>query len=220
MINNCPFCKEYLHPNAGQFYVEVGRTIGCESRVLLETQNWYVIPTLGSLTVGYVLLVAKEHHLSLANLSNELFDEMLQLKKQVEEFLYNKFGMRCLVFEHGVTDAVSKGASSVDHVHVHILPFPKPIWQDIAADIPKVHFEVVSGYMELYSSWQKNLPNSYLLFQDTDQSIYYLPDASNMPSQLFRKCLAPYLKADQWDWHNETYLDNITQTIELFGQLR
>lgn len=219
MIKNCPFCEEYLHPNVSQFYVEIGKKIGCESRVLLETEHWYVIPTLGSLTVGYVLLVAKEHHLSLANLSKELLGEMLQLKKNVEELLYNKLGMHCLSFEHGVTNAVSKGANSVDHVHVHILPFPKPIWQNIVFDIPQVHFEVVSSYTELFSNWQKKTPNSYLLFQDTDQAIYYFPDASNMPSQLFRKCLAPYLKADHWDWHNETYSNNITKTIELFGPI-
>ena len=42
----------------------------------------------------------------------------------------------------------------------------------------------------------------------------------NMPSQLFRKCLAPYVGADHWDWRCECYSDNITQTIELFNQSR
>ena len=56
----------------------------------------------------------------------------------------------------------------------------------------------------------------YLLFQDTNQKIYYIPDASNMPSQLFRKCLAPHLAAPCWNWKNETYIDNMMRTMALF----
>lgn len=220
MVKNCPFCDEYACPNESQFYLEVGYKIGCRSRILLETDNWYVIPTLGSLTVGYVLLVAKQHYLSLANISLELFVEMLNLKKKVENILYDKLGMRCIAFEHGAVNADSNGANSVDHVHVHILPFSQPVWQDIAQDIPQAHFDVVNSYQNLYNVWKDVLPNSYLLFQDLDQKIYYSPDASNMPSQLFRKCLAPYLGAEHWDWRSKSYSDNITKTIELFGQSR
>lgn len=220
MVKNCPFCDEYACSNESQFYVEVGSKIGRGSRVLLETDNWYVIPSLGSLTVGYVLLVTKQHYLSLANIGHELFTEMLDLKKNVEDILYDKLGMRCIAFEHGTVNADSKGANSVDHVHVHILPFSQPVWQDIALDIPQMHFDVVNSYQDLYSGWEEVLPNSYLLFQDLDQKIYYVSDASNMPSQLFRKCLAPYVGADHWDWRCECYSDNITQTIELFNQSR
>lgn len=220
MVKNCPFCDEYACPSDSRFYVEIGNKIGRISRVLLETDNWYVIPTLGSLTVGYVLLVTKQHYLSLANISRELLIEMLDLKKNVENILYKNLGMRCIAFEHGTANVDSKGANSVDHVHVHILPFSQPVWHNIALDVPKMHFDVVNSYQDLYSGWKEVLPNSYLLFQDLDQKIYYVSDASNMPSQLFRKCLAPYLGAKNWDWHNESYSDNIIQTIDLFSQSR
>ena len=57
-----------------------------------------------------------------------------------------------------------------------------------------------------------------MLFQDLDKDIYYIPDASEMPSQVFRKCLASYLGAEQWNWRNESYSDNILRTIDLFGK--
>ena len=219
-MKNCPFCAEYLDASGSQFYLDVGKQIGCESRILLETDNWYVIPTMGSLTVGYVLLVTKQHYLSLANLSREVFFEMLELKKRVEERLFRQLGMGCLTFEHGTVNSFSKGANSVDHVHVHMLPFAQSIWQDIVSDMPKTYFEVVDSYEALYDAWQKRLPNSYLLFQDVNQKIYYISDASNMPSQLFRKCLAPHLGADCWDWRSECYSDNIVQTMKLFERMK
>lgn len=49
-----------------------------------------------------------------------------------------------------------------------------------------------------------------------NQKLYYISDSSYMPSQLFRKCLAPYLGANYWDWRSESYSNNILETISLF----
>lgn len=212
----CPFCSEYSNSGENQFYSNIGKNIGCESRILLETDNWYVIPTIGSLTVGYVLLVTKQHYLSLASLDSKLIFEMLELKKRVEDILFMNLGMRCIAFEHGTVNNYSIGANSVDHVHLHILPFSRPIWNEIVMNLPKTAFITVESYNALLDKWKNSLPNSYLLFQDLDQKIYYFSDASNMPSQLFRKCLAPYLSAECWDWRVESYSNNILKTINLF----
>lgn len=212
----CCFCTEYEDPSKSQFFSEIGNQIGCVSRILLETDNWYVIPTIGSLTIGYVLLVCKQHYLSLANIDRKLFFEMLDLKTSVESILVRQLGLHCVTFEHGTPNPLSKGANSVDHVHVHVLPFKRPIWKDIMATMPKTNFEVVDNYENLYTSWQNKSPDSYLLFQDVDQKIYYISDASNMPSQLFRRCLAPHLGMECWDWRSENYSDNIIRTFGLF----
>lgn len=184
---------------------------------MLETDNWYVIPTMGSLTVGYVLLVAKEHYLSLANLSAELLLEMLKLKQKVEDIIFKHLGKNCIAFEHGVTNAYSSGANSVDHIHLHIVPVEKPMWDSVLQTMPKAAYVVTDSFITLHEQWQVQMPNSYLLFQDIDQKIHYLSDASNMPSQLFRKCLAAHLGADCWDWRKEVYLDNLRKTLELFS---
>lgn len=196
--------------------MSIGRQIGCKSRFLLETDNWYAIPTMGSLTVGYILLVTKQHYLSLANLDSNLFFEMLNLKKSVEDFLFKKLGMHCIAFEHGTTNSYSTGANSVDHVHLHILPFSRPVWNEIITNIPATTVNTVESYNDLFEVWKKNIPDTYLLFQDLDQKLYYISDSSYMPSQLFRKCLAPYLGANYWDWRSESYSNNILETISLF----
>lgn len=212
----CCFCKEYADPSKSQFFTEIGKQIGCVSRILVETDNWYVIPTMGSLAVGYVLLVCKQHYLSLANVDGELYLEMLNLKTSIESILFRQLGLHCLTFEHGTPNPSSKGANSVDHVHVHVLPFKRPIWQEVVSVMPKTNFEVVDNYEDLYTSWQNKPPDSYLLFQDVDQKIYYISDASTMPPQLFRRCLAPHLGMECWDWRSENYSDNIVRTMNLF----
>jgi len=121
-----------------------------------------------------------------------------------------------IAFEHGTTNSYSTGANSVDHVHLHILPFSRPVWNEIITNIPATTVNTVESYNDLFEVWKKNIPDTYLLFQDLDQKLYYISDSSYMPSQLFRKCLAPYLGANYWDWRSESYSNNILETISLF----
>jgi len=213
---DCCFCKEYKAPLQSQFYKEIGCKLNCPSRILLETSNWFAIPTIGSLTAGYVLLVHKQHYLSLADVPYSSYEEMLSLKTHIESVLAECLGLDCVTFEHGTSNPLSKGANSVDHVHIHIVPFERPIWQDIVSTISPLSIKAIDNYERLYQEWQSMHPDSYLLFQDTNQKIYYIPDASNMPSQLFRKCLAPHLAAPCWNWKNEAYIDNMMRTMALF----
>ena len=87
---------------------------------------------------------------------------------------------------------------------------------EIITNIPATTVNTVESYNDLFEVWKKNIPDTYLLFQDLDQKLYYISDSSYMPSQLFRKCLAPYLGANYWDWRSESYSNNILETISLF----
>lgn len=158
-------------------------------------------------------IVASDRPRELEQLS---YEEMLSLKKHIESVLAECLGLDCVTFEHGTSNPFSKGANSVDHVHIHIVPFERPIWQDIVSTISPLSIKDIDNYERLYQEWQSIHPDSYLLFQDTNQKIYYIPDASNMPSQLFRKCLAPHLAAPCWNWKNEAYIDNMMRTMALF----
>lgn len=212
----CSFCAEHLEPQNSQYYIKIGRDIGIQSRVLMETDNWFAIPTMGCLTVGYVLLVCKQHYQSLANLNQELYQEMLSLKVMVEGKLKKELGMGCLAFEHGVTAPCYSGANSVDHVHLHIVPFPKKVWNQLSKEYRMDYFDKIADYNALFSEWITNYPQTYMLFQDLDNVIYYRADTHGFSSQFFRKCLSPYLHAENWDWKQELYQDNIIKTINLF----
>lgn len=212
----CSFCEEYLEPQNSQYYIKIGRDIGMHSRVLMETNNWFAIPTMGCLTVGYVLVVCKQHYQSLANLNQELYQEMLSLKGMVEDKLKKELGLECLAFEHGVTAPCYSGANSVDHVHLHIVPSPKKVWNQLLKEYRMDHFDRIADYDTLFSKWITNYPQTYMLFQDLDKVLYYKASAYGFPSQFFRKCLAPYFHAEDWNWKQELYIDNMIETVKLF----
>ncbi len=215
----CPFCQELHSPRTSEFYEAVGRKIGCDNRILMESDHWYVVPTMGCLTVGYVLLVAKTHAPSLSSLPREQIEDMLALKQRVQETLFRQLGLDCLSFEHGTASPLTKGANSVDHVHIHVLPYGQPIWQQLSPEVYLKKAAHVDSYQALLKLWEADPPDSYLLFQDTDGQIYYIRDASAMPSQLFRQALAPHLLADQWNWRKESYAANMAKTMALFHEV-
>lgn len=219
-MNKCCFCEEYHDIYNNQYYNNWGKKLGYSSRILLESPNWYVIPTIGCLTVGYVLLVCKQHYLSLANLDSELYQEMLVLKEQTESVLLSELGYNCISFEHGTTNAFYTGANSVDHVHLHIVPFASKIWNNIVSSYNIKNFYNIPNYNHLFNLWKSNLPESYLLFQDLDNNIYYIPDALNYPSQFFRRCISPYLGTNLWDWKQEVHESNFIKTLEIFNVFR
>lgn len=213
---HCCFCEEYHNPLNNQYYHLLGKKIGIKDRKIKESANWYAVPTIGCLTAGYMLLVCKQHYQSLANLNIDLYHEMLTLKSHIETIILEKLKRPCIAFEHGSTDSNYSGANSVEHVHLHILPYPEIIWDNLHQKYHLTNFEIVSNYEELYQKWQINPPKSYLFFQDINNNIYYNPNAERMPSQFFRKCMASYYKSDQWDWQKEYYVENFLQTLECF----
>lgn len=216
MNNNCCFCEEYFRPTDSQYYRVLGEKIGLKSRIFLETEHWYAIPTLGCFTVGYVLLICKQHYRSLSNLSIELFREMLELKNLVEAKIYQKLGQKCIAFEHGSSSDNNCGANSVDHVHLHVLPFSKEVWPYISSKFDLDNFMVFPDYDVLFSSWENHVPETYLLFQDLNGIIYYKPNTFGYPSQFFRKCLAQYVGVEKWNWRQEFYEKNFIKTMQIF----
>ena len=215
-MNECCFCKEYHNAHSSAFYCLLGKKKGFHSRVLAESTNWYAIPTLGSLTVGYVLLVCKHHYLSLATMNRDLIFEMIELKENIEKIILSKMNLHCVTFEHGSTTG-EVGANSVDHVHVHIVPLQENVWNDISKRNSIVDFCKIADYSSLIDLWENELPDSYLLFQDLDKNIYYIKDAKKYDSQFFRKCISSYLNVEVWDWRQEIFPDNLIKTLKLLG---
>lgn len=215
---SCCFCEEYRSLYDSQYYKSIGKKIGFPSRILAETNNWYAIPTIGSFVPGYLLLVCKQHELSMATLSLNLRDEMFVLKERMEERISQVMGCRCLMFEHGTTDSNYIGVNSVNHVHIHLVPSIDSVWVHLSKENSLFDFEVFDDYSNLFMKWEESPPKTYLLFQDADKKIYYSSDVVDMPSQLFRRCLASIWGLSEWDWRKYPCSYIIRDTLRLFGR--
>src|ERR1017187_660591 len=182
------------------------------NQALFETSNFKVIPSLGSLVEGWLLIIPKKHFISIRAINNsKLYSELESLTKQVLDILKFEYG-EVILFEHGPVESNKLVGCGVDYAHLHLVPS---------------RFNLIDGIKKYYNynyKWEKvssieNTPKH----KDKEQAYLYIQDqfsnsfitySDNIPSQLFRKVIANELGTpEDFDWKENHNVENIKKTI-------
>ncbi len=210
----CSFCSEQKYGlDIDDSIYNLLRDQFGKSRVLYHTNSWYLIPSLGSFTEGYLLSVLKHHRSSLYNCTAKEKEELFLIIKKIEDVFQEKYNKNFVFFEHGNI----KGGlhlNSVDHIHIHFIPYDYCIWSQL---YNTYHFKyyIVDSLDMITSIVDKQQIHSYILFCDTDHQMYLIDSSSNdYPSQFFRKVLCDLLshKKDVWNWRENYFIDTMYKT--------
>jgi len=172
------------------------------NKIIRETENFFIIPTLGQFVEGYLLIIPKKHYTCFGALPDELLKEYHFLKKEIEK-IYGKIYQKPIYFEHGPANNI-RGGCCVDHAHMHIVP--KNI--DIIPELKK-YFDVkkIKQIKELRNKYKKQRP--YLFFENIKGDMFAC-NANPVPSQYIRQIIASKLDLyDKWDWRQYPFLDKI-----------
>lgn len=86
-----------------------------ESQIIIETKNFFVMPTLGQIVEGYSLIIPKKHVLCYGLLSDKMLDEYLELKERVDKATTAAY-QKPMYFEHGIV------GQTLPHAHIHCVP--------------------------------------------------------------------------------------------------
>ena len=176
-----------------------------ENTILEETTYFYVIPAVGSLVVGYVLIICKRHIYSMAELNNKEQKEYENLIEKYRNIFKNIYKKYPIVFEHGSPNIENKTkANSIDHAHTHIVNYQYKNEEKI---IKNLNFNPIGELTQLTKK------QNYILYINPNKVIYM---TTNFPSisQLMRLVMAKELKIEsKYKWEKETFKENIEQTI-------
>lgn len=176
-----------------------------ENTILEETTYFYVIPDVGSLVVGYVLILCKRHIYSMAELNNKEQKEYENLIEKYRNIFKNIYKKYPIVFEHGSPNIENKTkANSIDHAHTHIVNYQYKNEEKI---IKNLNFNPIGELTQLTKK------QNYILYINPNKVIYM---TTNFPSisQLMRLVMAKELKIEsKYKWQKETFKENIEQTI-------
>ena len=185
---------------------------------LYETENFAVIPSLGSIVEGWLLIIPKKHYLSYGYLSSEeLYKELDDLIVYVGSIVKKAYG-EFVIFENGAFCSDKLVGCGVDYAHIHIVPI-----KDDLIDIIKTRYnknynlEQVKS-LDVSSTFVKN-SQPYLYYRNQVGCSYITTDP-NIPSQLFRKAIA-YSRGieNEYDWKYHYFDENIDKTINSYKQL-
>lgn len=176
-----------------------------ENTILEETTYFYVIPAVGSLVVGYVLILCKRHIYSMAELNNKEqkeYEDLIEKYRNIFKSIYKKYP---IVFENGSPNIENKTkANSIDHAHTHIVNYQYKNEEKI---IKNLNFNPIGELTQLTKK------QNYILYINPNKVIYM---TTNFPSisQLMRLVMAKELKIEsKYKWQKETFKENIEQTI-------
>lgn len=112
----CHFCEDIFFRNRQQGLPE-------EASVIYQDENIYVMPDISPLCIGHMLIVTKKHCRGFANAGSAAVDSAEAFLREYRK----KIGYRdYTIFEHGAVCPYGGGAS-IDHAHIHIVPFALPM---------------------------------------------------------------------------------------------
>ena len=168
-------------------------------RIPIENKKFVILPSLGALTAGHVLLCPKEHIKSLSALTPKYYDYFLKTKAGITAKLESLFGRPVHCFEHGSAHNSERVICTVDHAHLHLIP---------ASVAPNELLDAELGWTEiqlLSKDFSHTVGNREYLYYETPEGKGYLatkPDGG-FESQYMRKIFSKVLgKPNDWNWRD------------------
>lgn len=209
----CPFCAEFENDGLSIFASMASGRLA--SRVVYEDDHFIVMPPLGQFMEGGLLVLTREHMLSMAHLPPALFAHQERLLQAIQKAIQTRWGVSPLIFEHGPAPEWGKGVCCVDHAHLNVFPAKMVVHPHLAG---RMHLPLRS--LDELGRFQ-SAEFGYLMVQENDGSrrVY---DGADVPTQLVRRIIARELGlAERWHWRDYPGLDELTATYHaLKGQIR
>ena len=200
---DCDYCR-FLKGNYNKY----------SQRILYQSENFYVVATAGQFIKGYLLVIPKEHIMSMAQLSPEHQKEFLQVLDDVEHIL--KLTYKCssvLIWENGTGNSgKGKAKDSIVHAHVHIAPSTltaQKIQQISNISLARIDFSSLHRYSK----------SSYLLIRDDFNKCWCINNnpRTYIPRQYIRQLIADEYKIEGdelWNWRKHPFYDLLSETNE------
>lgn len=178
---------------------------------LFETPNFVVLPSLGALVEGWLLLVPKDHFICMGALPTPLAIEMEQVKDNLYKLLVGVYGDVC-AFEHGPSRANVSVGCGVDHAHLHLVPVAFDLCSAVAPFLPTDAAWNAGGLRECAAAFNRGEDYLYVEQAAGDGQI---ATHSDFGSQLLRRAIAARLGVpNQFNWREHPQLANISATID------
>ncbi len=179
-------------------------------RPVLQTDLGLVIPSVGSLVPGWLLVVPKQKVFSYAELPQEKRLPLFSLAKEAADKV-SEWGSP-IFLEHGSTAPNSLTGCGVDQAHLHVVPTDIDLLSTVLRD-SSVKWERGNS-----SDPWSSIPTGKEYYLISVQGVSFVGYPSVPVSQYFRKHLANAIGTpDEWDYKGWPNYGNVSRTVEQFG---
>lgn len=167
-------------------------------RVSHETDDFALIPSIGPIVQGHVLICPKKHYRSIAALPSTLVPKYTAFKDEVVKTLSTVFGGPIHSFEHGGASNSTRLICTVEHAHLHLLPAPEAVSRIV---LKTLCWSRVGSVEEMAEATRGG---EYLSYEAPSGQLFVAKQEDPFESQLMRKIFASALhKGDSWNWRDD-----------------
>jgi diadenosine tetraphosphate (Ap4A) HIT family hydrolase len=177
--------------------------------ILLETDLFTVLPSLGPFAPGHVMVVSKFHTHNLASMGAEAIDEYERLACQLRLKAPLLRNTNPLEAEHG-SSAQDKAGACVMHTHVHWIPHMGHFRPELAERLPQ---QQEIRLLDITN------PDSAYVFARSDNGSG-VSRAQGLSSQTIRRILCEITDRDDADWKQALRPDWIKETVKAWHNCR
>ena len=203
-MNRCDFCDEFAGGSENAF---AHRYAQADDRIILASASFRVIPTLGQIVEGHLLIVPLRHFCAMADLPSSMIEEFNDVCGRVRSALTDAYG-ECVFFEHGVRGSGS-GGCGIDHAHMHAVPVAAKGFLDVLTR--EFGGCAINDLAEIQKVVKQE--SSYLFFEDSSAGRHVFP-VTELPSQYMRKLVADSIGKPDWDWRKCGQEPELFSTLE------
>lgn len=193
-ISPCHLCAQIMGDAQNDLISKTLNEDEYQQRVAMETESFVVIPSLGPLAEGHMLLCTRGHLASFAEIPKKCYDDYNDARASLKACLEQHYEASIWIFEHGMGLFGGRQLCTVDHAHMHFVPLPKDFKLKNRFLQNWISFDGTIANMKLRSNGQE-----YLYLQTPDG--HFMSDVdSTIPSQYLRKIIAEGQGNHDWNW--------------------
>ena len=185
--------------------------------LLYSDKEFVMIPTLGSLTLLYVLFISKKLFFNFAQASAGYGHKPIPAiaKILLENFDY---AGDFIWFEHGATASGIVPGSNVDHGHIHIILKPKFTFQSFYEKAISMDKRIWKSVAAVNAYDKRNGDQDYLVFGDKNIAFWTYLDTPKIP-QFFRRVVAELVgRNSEWNYREFPHQEMAAKTVSFMQQ--
>ena len=203
----CPLCAEINGVDSYDQYKPVAPP-ELQNRILYSSEKFIVLPALGPLNEGHLLVLTRDHYLNFSQIPYSSTAEFFLLISFLKKSLTSTYGPTIL-FEHGPVSENRKAGCCITHAHIHMLPLVVDIEFQLSSDFQR---NKAQGLGDLIFHRQQP-PYIYYENQNGDSFVYEVYD--NLPSQYIRQIIAYSIDNPEiWDWSENLRVNILVDTFK------
>lgn len=173
---------------------------------LVETDNFVVLPSKGSLVPGWAMVIPRKHCLSFSSLATQEVDELTALLDHLDQAIRKTFASPTL-FEHGAVCRNSGFGCGIDHAHLHVVPLPFDL---LVASRNRLD----NPWVRAKAPWLEPAQTPYLTIRRPGDAHWMRASPKAIQSQFFRRVIAEKLGSTEFHYDRVPATENAVATLK------